>query len=220
MIIIGLFFFVNQLSSKFYFFQIFDTSVTRENPAALQDALESCVLFVLISKYDNHQTDMLHRIKKIKELESYPAFSQALTFFAAKEVIPLPFIGQEILEAHPSLPRVGGVDVAARFVETFRTRVVQHNLRVVAGYYKRIRIPRLCELLGLDRVEAEKHLGDLATSGDAYVKIDRPAGIVTFSEPRPPASVLSDWSSDIGQLLSLMESTCHLINREKMVHKV
>ena len=66
----------------------------------------------------------------------------------------------------------------------------------------------------------EQHLGDLSVSGDAYVKIDRPAGIVSFRSPRQPAEVLSDWSSDIGKLLSLMETTCHLINRENMVYKV
>jgi hypothetical protein len=31
--------------------------------------------------------------------------------------------------------------------------------------------------------------------------------------------VLTEWSADIGQLLHLMEATCHLINRENMVYK-
>ena len=52
-----------------------------------------------------------------------------------------------------------------------------------------------------------------------YVKVDRPAGIITFKRPRAPEAVLSDWSSDVSQMMRLMESTCHLINREVMVHK-
>ena len=30
-----------------------------------------------------------------------------------------------------------------------------------------------------------------------YVKIDRPAGIISFKHPRAPEVVLSDWSSDV-----------------------
>lgn len=32
--------------------------------------------------------------------------------------------------------------------------------------------------------------------------------------------ILSDWNSDIGQLLQLVERSCHLINKENMLHKV
>lgn len=31
---------------------------------------------------------------------------------------------------------------------------------------------------------------------------------------------LSDWGSDISELLHLVEKTCHLINKENMLHKV
>lgn len=200
--------------------QIFDTASTRADPVALQASLESSIIFLLVSKYDNHQMDMLHRIRQLKDLETLPVYASALTHFATKEVIPTPFPGQDIIESHASLGRIGGSEVAVKFVEALRKRVVQHNLRVIAGYYRRIRTGRLADLLGLHPVDLENHLGELASSGDAYVKIDRPAGIVSFAQPRPPAAVLSDWSSDISQLLSLMESTCHLINRENMVHKV
>jgi len=60
----------------------------------------------------------------------------------------------------------------------------------------------------------------MSSDGDIYVKIDRPAGVVAFEKPRAPEAVLSDWASDMGKLLGIMESTCHLINRENMVHKV
>lgn len=32
--------------------------------------------------------------------------------------------------------------------------------------------------------------------------------------------VLSEWNSDIGQLLQLVERSCHLINKENMLHKI
>jgi 26S proteasome regulatory subunit N5 len=56
--------------------------------------------------------------------------------------------------------------------------------------------------------------------GGFYVKIDRPRGVISFRGPREPEIVLSDWAGDVGKMLTLMESTCHLINRETMVNKV
>jgi hypothetical protein len=53
-----------------------------------------------------------------------------------------------------------------------------------------------------------------------YLRIDRPAGIVTFARPQTAEAVLSDWSASIASLLHLTETTCHLINRENMVYKV
>lgn len=165
---------------------------------------------------------MLHRLKlnSATDLEALPAYKHAIDLFTTKEVIPAPFPFQDQLEAHASLGKIGGPEAAQKLVQVLRKRVTQHNLRVIAGYYRRIRASRLCELLGLSGEELEVHLAELSSSGDAYVKIDRPAGIIGFQEPRQPAAVLSDWASDIGKMLSLMESTCHLINRENMVHKV
>lgn len=97
-------------------------------------------------------------------------------------------------------------------------------------------------MVGLSTDELEDHLSRLSESGSKslkdvvisengngnsgneasglYVKIDRPSGIINFQEPRECESVLSDWASDVSKMLSLMESTCHLINRETMVYKV
>jgi hypothetical protein len=62
---------------------------------------------------------------------------------------------------------------------------------------------------------------EVARSGPAalYLRIDRPAGIVTFARPQTAEAVLSGWSSSIASLLHLTETTCHLINRENMVYK-
>jgi 26S proteasome regulatory subunit N5 len=202
------------------YYKIYDTKLTKDVPDAWHSALESCVIFLLTSKYDNHQVDMMHRIKTLKDLEELPIYHAAMVLFTTKEIVPTPFPSQDALEAHACLRKVGGEEAAKSFVDTFHERIVQHNLRVIAGYYRRIKFQRMTEMLGLDLASLERHLGELAASGDAYVKIDRPAGIVAFGEPKQAAVVLSDWASDIGKMLTLMESTCHLINRENMVHKL
>ena len=91
---------------------------------------------------------------------------------------------------------------------------------MAAKYYRRIRTDRLAMLLGLSEGEAEKELSALVSDGDLFAKIDRPAGIVSFTPRVSPEETLSAWSSDIGQLLGLVERTCHLINKENMIHKV
>ena len=53
-----------------------------------------------------------------------------------------------------------------------------------------------------------------------YAKIDRPKGIVVFSQPKTPNALLNDWSSDISSLLTMLEGTCHLIHKENMIHKL
>ena len=40
-----------------------------------------------------------------------------------------------------------------------------------------------------------------------------------FHKPKPPDEVLQDWAGDISKMLNLVEMTCHLINKESMLHK-
>lgn len=67
--------------------------------------------------------------------------------------------------------------------------------------------------------EAEIRLSEMVSDKDVYAKIDRPAGIVNFKQPKPATETLTDWGNNVSTLLATMENTCHLINKEKMVHK-
>ena len=109
---------------------------------------------------------------------------------------------------------------ASEFIPSLRTRVIQHNIRVLKTYYCRIHSTRMAAMLGLTVESLEEHLADMSSNGDIYVQIDRPQGIISFVEPTSPEEVLSDWSSGVGNVLNLLESTCHLINRENMVHNI
>ena len=191
-------------------------------------SLESCIIFLLLSKFDNHQSDMMHRLKlqinssPFKELSLSTAYTHALTLFTTHEIIIAPFAGQDQLEAHPSVHKFTYLDseITASFQKLFSERVIQHNIRVVARYYKRIRMARLSSLLHLSILDVEKHLSEMSAAGDLYLKIDRPIGIVDFIEKKKSEEVLTEWSNDVAKMLQLMESTCHLIHRENMVYKV
>ncbi len=102
----------------------------------------------------------------------------------------------------------------------FRKRIVQHNIRVIAGTYSRVRFERLADILGLDAPTTEALVSELVAAKSIYGRIDRPSGIVVFERPRPATEVLSDWAADLETVLSLVEKTSHLIQNEYMVHGV
>lgn len=185
------------------------------------------IVFLLTSKHDNHQADLLHRLKgllttEFKDVSIPAAFTDALRLFTRDEIIDSPFPGQEALEQHSSVHKFSAVnpEIASYFIQQLHVRIIEHNLRVVAKYYRRVSLQRLSELVRLDGDTLEAHLSNMSFQGDLHLKIDRPAGIVTFRQHRGADEVLSDWSGDISNLLGLMESTCHLVNREIMVHKL
>ena len=109
-----------------------------------------------------------------------------------KEVVPWTAFEQQhgsVLRAEPVFAGEGGDQLWA----DLRRRVVEHNVRVVAEYYTRITLGRLCALLKLEQQEAEDVLSALVNSKTIYAKIDRPAGQVAFLPPKKPSDLLNDW---------------------------
>lgn len=284
-------------------FQIYDTALTKSDAEAMSAALRSCIAFVLLSRHNNAQRDMLVRLCALRDAQrSCADFVEVATLFKTEEIVPFPFPRQdavvaqlqqcvaEALAASLEVPaahvhssastRIGSEMVVetetmssgASTVKTtvdksiyapvlddclvaLRRRVIEKNVRVLSSYYSQIRIGRAAQMLGIAEAELESFLAEMALpmatgrvesskaagkgkggeSGSAgvsaeseeaarsgttlYLRIDRPAGIVTFARPQTPEAVLSDWSASIASLLHLTETTCHLINRENMVFK-
>ena len=98
--------------------------------------------------------------------------------------------------------------------------MIQHNIRVIQKYYSRIRLARLAQLVGVSVDLAEKEIGDMVVNKRVTAKINRLHGIVSFLKNKQSTDVLNDWNYDIRNMLDKIEQTCHLINREKVVHNV
>lgn len=120
---------------------------------------------------------------------------------------------QQELEAFPAFTQDG---LAEHWHEIFHRRVIQHNIRIVSLYYKRIHGSRLAQLLQLEPSRLEQEIATMVSDGSVYAKIDRPADIVRFAPSKNPEAILSDWASDIDKLLHLVETTTHLIHKENM----
>eukprot|EP00639_Heterosigma_akashiwo_P004874 CAMPEP_0194575424 /NCGR_PEP_ID=MMETSP0292-20121207/10913_1 /TAXON_ID=39354 /ORGANISM="Heterosigma akashiwo, Strain CCMP2393" /LENGTH=439 /DNA_ID=CAMNT_0039427207 /DNA_START=77 /DNA_END=1396 /DNA_ORIENTATION=- len=211
----------NPLAIAQHYHEIYDTPSVQADPEKADAALSACVLFLVLSPHSNEQADMLERVKRLgRPLERVPDFQEAARRFTTPELIRWPMGGPgAALAGHPALARAGA-DRARAWTADLRVRVVQHNIRTIAKYYKQIRMKRLSEHLQLTEDETETHLAALVSEHGFRAKMDRPGGVVAFAQARAPEGVLSDWNSDISQLLGLVERTCHLINKENMIHKI
>lgn len=194
---------------------IYSTPHILNDEAKWKEALKSTVVFLALSPYGSEQQDMLHRVNKDGNLESLPAYSATVQLLLKKEIIAYPMANQEELESLPAFCE-GGEDLTQSWHESFHRRIIQHNVRVASLYYKQIRGARLSQLLGLDTNRLEKEISIMVSDGAVYAKIDRPKDIIRFAAPKGAEAVLSDWAADIDKLLHLVETTTHLINKEKM----
>jgi len=95
---------------------------------------------------------------------------------------------------------------------------LQHNIRVIAGYYARITCARLSDLLRLPVSSTEILLSEMVSTKQLYGKIDRPRGVIEFKRPQAAAEVLNTYAADLSQLLQLVERTTHQINKEIMTY--
>jgi 26S proteasome regulatory subunit N5 len=89
---------------------------------------------------------------------------------------------------------------------------------VIEKYYQRIRLQRLSQLVGVSMDLAEKEIGDMVVNKRIQAKINRMQGIVVFAKSKNTTDTLNEWNYDIRHMLDKIEQTCHLINREKVVH--
>jgi 26S proteasome regulatory subunit N5 len=195
------------------FHAIYSTPSILADDAKWRDALQTTILFLALAPYSNEQQDLMHKLSADPNLEGLPACSSTLSLLLKKEIMAYPLQHQAELE---SLPAFLKNDMAAFWKEMLHKRVVQHNIRIVAQYYKRIHGARLAQLLGLTRAQLEAEISSMVSSGDLYAKMDRPLDTIRFSQKSSPESILSDWAGDIDKLLNLVEKTTHLIQKENM----
>ncbi|CAG7918321.1 unnamed protein product [Penicillium olsonii] len=206
--------------------EVLDTEAVENNPEHLRASLARIVYYVVLAPYDNEQSDLLHRIKQDTRLSQVPEEARLLKLFTIPELMRWPMVAEQF---GPHLCNTDVFDADAKQTtdnqantrwQDLRKRVIEHNVRVVAKYYTRIQMSRLTQLLDLTEEETEKYISDLVTLKTIYAKIDRPARLVNFAKPRDADDVLNEWSSDMKNLLGLLERIDHLITKEEMMARI
>mmetsp|Transcript_22629 Transcript_22629/g.63568 ORF Transcript_22629/g.63568 Transcript_22629/m.63568 type:complete len:468 (+) Transcript_22629:101-1504(+) len=230
----------NYLAIARAYLSIHGIAVVQENPAERATTLQLVVLYTAMAPYDGEQADVAQRVKAMKELRDLPAYQRLLHDFVTMELIAqdkfesiyTPVLEKlDVFAGGKSEPLSSSSDdimadagpartTRAAVWTTLKRRIVEHNIRVISAYYSRIEMDRLCGFLSRTEEETERCVADLVASKSIYARINRADGIVVFSRSKQPNEQLNEWSSNIGSLLQSLERVSHLIQRERMVHKV
>lgn len=198
---------------------IYNTKSVKSDDAKWKAALTHHTLYLVLSMFDNEQHDMLNKLDSSEalNLEKIPAFQRLVKMFLREEVMPWPLPMEADIKSHSVFtdsPFAGGEERWA----LLKKRVVQHNIKVISNYYEHIHFQRLSELIGMSAKETEAEISELVCSKFVFARINRPAGIVKFGAKQDSTDRLNDWSGSIAKMLDLVENTCHLIQKEQMVH--
>lgn len=200
---------------------LYRTESIQKDETQRKEALRNMLLFLMLSPHDNEQHDLIHRAKLDKNLDELPQYKELLKLFITRELIDW----RSMCEAYEKELRTPGTIFAAgdemgdRRWNDFKSRVVEHNIRVMSQYYTRITLERMSQLLDLSQKGTEEVLSELVVAGRVWAKIDRLAGVVCFSCHKEPNQVLNEWSSNLNSLMALLSKTSHLISKEEMVHR-
>ncbi|CAH8824826.1 unnamed protein product [Trichobilharzia szidati] len=206
------------------YWEIYNSKSIQEDDAKRLQILRHVIVYLLLSPYDNEQHDLMCRRKLVKDMEKIQNYLDMLTAFTTQELLRW----DEFCIRYESVLRTE-TDIFSNKVDPSESekrwrdlhlRVVEHNIRVISGYYTKIRLHRLAQLLDLDIDKAEEYLSNLVVSKTVYAKIDRLEGVVHFTSKKMPTEVLNDWSYNTRNLMALINQTTHLINKERMIHGV
>lgn len=155
---------------------------------------------------------ILLSIKRL-EHELAPLHKIAVAFTSADLIrVSIQADMQLLCEQHPLL---GNDEERA---EHFRSRASEHDLLVVAQYYRRIRLERLSELVRLPAKQVERFIMSLVANKTIYAKIDRVDGVVVFQKPKNCADVVKEWNESVQTCVSLIDRAAHLVVKERMIH--
>ncbi|KAL4098803.1 hypothetical protein QTP88_023338 [Uroleucon formosanum] len=187
-------------------------------------ALQNAILYLILAPYDNHQSDLTHRILEDETLQKIPKYKSFLQLFTTMELIQWKELSQDYEVELKSGSTA--TDVFSESTEKgkkrwadLKNRVAEHNVRVMAKYYSRIRVVRMSQLLDMTLEDTEQLLSNMVVDKSVTAKIDRPSGVVEFSVGKSVNEVLNEWSFGLNDLMKLVNNTTHLINKEQMVHK-
>ncbi|XP_030751890.1 26S proteasome non-ATPase regulatory subunit 12 [Sitophilus oryzae] len=198
---------------------VLNTPSIQASPEERQKSAKAVVLYLILAPYDNEQSDLTYRVIADKVLEEIPLYKSLLKLFTTPELIKWSGLCELYEKELKSTPVFSGDDQATKRWADLKSRVVEHNIRVMAKYYTRIKITRMAQLLDLSPAETEEFLSNMVVNKTVQAKTDRPAGVVNFQQQKDPSDVLNDWARDLSSLMQLVNKTTHLINKEECVHK-
>ncbi|AOA60521.1 26S proteasome regulatory subunit [Komagataella phaffii CBS 7435] len=201
-----------------YYLSIYEIPFIQENRQEYLSTLTNAVYFIMLSKYSNLQSDLISKIAVDKNLPKIPTQQQLIKTFTTQELISWESFQQAyatILFQHEVFDQ--STTKGKQHLEDLKSRVIEHNLRVISTYYSCITLKRLQELLQLTQSQVEHNITTLVNDGTIYAKVNRPSKVVDFVKRKTENELLNTWSSNVDELLEHIETIEHLVNKEEMM---
>lgn len=199
------------------YLSIYNTPAIKTQDEEWRAALKKAVVYICLSRFDNDQSDLSERIAADKALSELPAYQALLAAFLRKEIMSWPAVQQKNAELlrrdHPEFVENNG-----QLFEALQKRVVEHNIRIIALYYRQISLERMAQHINQSRDDTELAVSELVNAKMIYAKIDRPSGIISFRAPQNAMDLMESWATGIKTLLSKMDSVAQLTHRELVIH--
>lgn len=200
-----------------------------------KNLLVSIVYYIILSPYDNFQSDLINKIKSntVFSKNVDPKIFNLLEIFTTNELIQ-----SESIENQYRAKYFSQSDVFSNNEENSKNlqkRIIEHNLRIINKYYSFIKFDRLAFLLQVEPQEAETYVSEMVNKGMVSAKINRPQGIIKFEKLQHGTAagalnvssnsenineLLDNWIYDVDKLLEEVDSIGHLINKEKMMYGI
>jgi len=175
------------------------------------------VVSVILSQFSKEQHEILLQLSKDSKVEDIPECKKLLSMFTTYEIIHWPFEDASLKDFAKNFQFSTNHEKTTNLEEDFRTRAIQHTIRVIAKYYTDIRMKRLAQFLNVDIESMEKYLSEMVVNGEVHAKIDRLGETVRFSKRKTPYETVNSWGADVDKLIHLVQNVCHEIHRETMV---
>ena len=202
-----------------YYREVLSTPSIRSDEEKSKDVLRHVIIFLILSPFDNEQSDLVSRVESTESLDMVPEYKSLLKCFTTPELMRWPGIEALYGPMLRQLVVFSGSPEAEERWKQLHARVVEYNIQVVAKYYTQIHLERLAQLLDLPVNKAEEALADLVVKKTTHARIDRPAQIVNFQSPMTDAEVLNHWSNDMSKLLQTIEKVSHLVEKEWAIQR-
>ena len=120
--------------------------------------MKNVALFIVLSPYDNEQSNLIHIILKEKSLNEIPKYKSLLEQFINQELIDqkklVQIYGPELKQGSKDSPPTevfnDKTEEGRKRWDDLKSRVVEHNIRIMAKYYTRVSLKRMAELVSLE----------------------------------------------------------------------
>ena len=106
-----------------HWYAIFQSKSIQNEESEWRKAAQHAILFGVLASYDNHQQDLLNRLKSEKKLDEIPEYKDILVSFLTKEIISYPLQHQEMVNNHPIFNHS---EHGKQWKIDLHTRVIEH----------------------------------------------------------------------------------------------